>query len=278
MEANPTLLAIMIITVIVTIAVLIFIFSIRRTTTSSNGQVVTTCTVPPTIPTGVTLSQTGPSSISVSWNVVKGAATYRAYLSTVNNFAISQAQIVKSTGNTTITFENLNTGFTYYIKVTAFNTCGESNPSAVNSIFIAFVPPSKFVIRNDVDNAIQLSMNPVAGVNSYRNFVTQNCVATNCHYQFNPTDNTIQLASDTTRCLTVVSSSQVWTVPCNSSSLVNRQWKYDPSDLSLCSTSDLNNACLLIPPGFTDPAGFGSFAVIGTKTNNARSEWDLVQV
>jgi hypothetical protein len=272
---SPILLAIMVILVIVTIAIFIYVFAIRAN--STGGATVMTCSAPPAAPTNVIAFIATSNSITATWDSTTNANTYNGYISAVNNFPNSTALIVTSTGTTSTTFSNLTTGMTYYIKITALNTCGESSSSIQVSIFLPYVPPNNFVIRNHNDNVVQLTMNPSNGVNSYRNYFTSNCTAANCHYQFQP-DNSITLSSDNTRCLTVVSSNQLWTLPCTSSTLSNRQWTYNSSDNSLCLSSDLTGSCLNLPPGFTDPAGFGQFAVIAPKTNNALSAWDLVQV
>jgi len=276
MRINIVLVSIAIILIIIAIGMLIYVFLIKQNPVI--GLDVVACTAPPVAPTGVVLSLVAANAINVDWDRTPVSDTYRIYLSTVNGFAISQAQIVKSTGDTAIQFGGLATGYTYYIKVTALNSCGESIPSNVLSIFVPYVPPTNFIIRNFDDNVVQLSMDPTPGPNAYRNFLTQNCVPGNCHYKFNSQDNTILLTSDTSKCLTVVNTNQIWTVPCSSSTLPNRQWQYNPQDKSLCATKDLTNACLLTPPGFNDPSGFGSYAVIGTKTNNAISQWELIQV
>jgi|SRR5579885_1413782 len=272
---NPILLAIAVILAIVAIMIFIYVFFIKQN--NVGGQTVVTCSAPPNPPTGVTAFIASNNSITTQWDSTPNADTYRGYIGTTNNFPTSKALIITSTGTTSTTFSNLAGGFTYFIKITAFNTCGESVTSNQVSIFLPYTPPSNFIIRNHNDNNVQLSMDP-ANVNPYRNFFTQNCNATNCHYQFNPIDNTILLTSDNTRCLTVVTGTQLWTNPCNSSSLNQRQWKYDPTDNTLCLQSDLQNSCLRLPPGFTDPGGFGQYAVIGSKTENAISSWDLVQV
>jgi hypothetical protein len=271
---SPILLAVMVILIIVAIAIFIYAFAIKANSTTST---VTTCSAPPDPPTGVVAFIATSTSITATWDPVTGATTYNGYISTTNNFPSSIAQTVTSTGTTSTTFSNLTTGLTYYIKITALNTCGESMSSTQVSIFLPYSPPTNFVIRNHSDNIVQLSMNPSNGANSYRNYFTSNCTSANCHYQFQ-SDNSITLTSDNTKCLTVVSGTQLWTLPCTSSTLNNRQWNYDASDNSLCLESDQTNSCLLLPPGFTDPAGFGEFAVIGTKTSNAISSWDLVQV
>jgi hypothetical protein len=276
MQVSVVLVSIAIILIIIAISMMVYVFLIKQNPVI--GLNVVNCTAPPAAPTGVVLSLIAADGINVIWDTTPVTDTYRIYLSNVNGFSISQAQIVKSTANTSIQFGGLATGFTYYIKVAALNSCGESLPSTVLSIFIPYKPPSSFIIRNNGEPTIQLSMDPLAGANAYRNFLTQNCTPGNCHYQFNPEDNTILLSSDTTRCLTVVSTTEVWTVPCTSSTLPNRQWLYNPEDNSLCATKDLTNACLLTPPGFNNPSGLGSYAVIGTKTENAISQWDLVQV
>lgn len=278
--ASATVISIFIIAIIVLIIIFIYVFFIskRISTTSATGQTFNQCRAPPTTPSNVSVFMLTNTSITVTWSAVTGADTYRTYISKTSGFSLVDSLSVKSTGNTTVTFTGLDTGFIYYVKVTAFNSCGESLPSPQISISLPYVYPSKFVIQNKYDTVVQVSLNPSLGVNSYRNFLTSVCSPVNCGYVYNDIDSTVRLQSDQTRCLTAVSGSEVWTIPCTSSSLISRQWSYDAKDNSLCLSSNPTGSCLHTPPGFSNPAGFGQFATLETKTPNVNSSWLLVPI
>lgn len=274
------IISIFVVAIVALIIIFIYVFFVskRISTTSATGQTFNQCRTPPATPNNVALFIVTNTSITITWSAITGADTYRAYISKTSGFSLVDSLAVKSTGNTTSTFTGLDSGFIYYVKITAFNSCGESLPSPQISISLPYVYPSKFVIQNRYDTVVQLSLNPSLGVNSYRNFLTSACSPVNCGYIYNNTDSTIRLQSDQTRCLTSVSGDEVWTVPCTSSSLTNRQWSYDAIDNSLCLSNNPTGSCLLTPPGFSNPAGFGRFATLGSKTLNANSSWLLVPI
>ena len=85
-----------------------------------------TTTSKPNTPTGVKATA-GSSSISVTWNSVSGATSYNIYRSTSASGSYSYQTSVYSTSYTDY---NVNAGTTYYYKVSAENSAGESSMSS----------------------------------------------------------------------------------------------------------------------------------------------------
>lgn len=92
-----------------------------------------TTTSKPNTPTGVKATA-GSSSISVTWNSVSGATSYNIYRSTSASGSYSYQTSVYSTSYTDY---NVNAGTTYYYKVSAENSAGESSKSSYASAKIA---------------------------------------------------------------------------------------------------------------------------------------------
>lgn len=92
-----------------------------------------TTTSKPSTPTGVKATA-GSSSISVTWNSVSGATSYNIYRSTSASGSYSYQTSVYSTSYTDY---NVNAGTTYYYKVSAENSAGESSMSSYASAKIA---------------------------------------------------------------------------------------------------------------------------------------------
>lgn len=86
-------------------------------------------TTKPNTPSGVEATASS-SSITVTWNSVSGADNYNVYRSTSSSGTYSSIATVYST---TYTDYNVNAGTTYYYKVTAENSAGESSKSAYAS-------------------------------------------------------------------------------------------------------------------------------------------------
>ena len=99
---------------------------------SSSGGGGSTTSKPST-PTGVKATA-GSSAISVTWNSVSGATSYNIYRSTSASGSYSYQTSVYSTSYTDY---NVNTGTTYYYKVSAENSAGESSMSSYASARIA---------------------------------------------------------------------------------------------------------------------------------------------
>jgi len=81
----------------------------------------------PVTPTGVTASAQSSNSIKISWPAVSGASGYYVYKSTNANGQYNKSGTVT---DTSYTDTGLNPNTTYYYKVSAYNSIGESSQSA----------------------------------------------------------------------------------------------------------------------------------------------------
>jgi cellulose 1,4-beta-cellobiosidase len=100
--------------------------SYASATTSSSGGGTTV----PNAPTGVTATTQSSSSIQITWNTVSGATSYRVYRSTSSGGTYTQ---VGSPTVTSYTNSGLSANTTYYYKVVAVNSAGESGYSSYTS-------------------------------------------------------------------------------------------------------------------------------------------------
>jgi fibronectin type 3 domain-containing protein len=85
-----------------------------------------TGSLPAAAPTGLVTTGATVSSISLSWNASSGAAGYRVYRSSSLTGTYTQ---VETTSGTTYTNTGLTATTTYYYKVSAYNSAGESAQS-----------------------------------------------------------------------------------------------------------------------------------------------------
>jgi len=84
----------------------------------------------PKVPLSVTVVQRSSSTAEVNWDMVSGATGYRVYRSTSPTDGYS---LVGSTSSLSFSDSNLTSGATYYYKVSAFNSIGESVQSTYSS-------------------------------------------------------------------------------------------------------------------------------------------------
>jgi hypothetical protein len=92
----------------------------------------------PAAPTGLT-AVPGDSKVTLSWNPVSGAASYKVYRGTASG---AEGLIQSGVTATTFTDTGLTNGTTYFYKVTAVNAVGESVPSAEVSATPQVAPPA----------------------------------------------------------------------------------------------------------------------------------------
>ncbi|MDR2798080.1 MAG: fibronectin type III domain-containing protein [Treponema sp.] len=78
-------------------------------------------------PSGVGATVQSSSSIRISWNAVSGATSYKVYRSTSVSGSYT---LVNSATTTSYTDTELSAGTTYYYKVSAVNSAGESEQSS----------------------------------------------------------------------------------------------------------------------------------------------------
>ena len=96
-------------------------------TSSQSSPVSATTTPGVTAPTGVTATAASSSSITVRWNAVQNATSYYIYRS--NSFSGTYTKVGTSR-ETLYTDNELSSNTTYFYKVTAYNSNGESSESS----------------------------------------------------------------------------------------------------------------------------------------------------
>ncbi|UUZ94051.1 fibronectin type III domain-containing protein [Paenibacillus sp. P25] len=108
-----------------------------------NGQTLATV---PTIPTGVTATTAGASSINLSWPAVAGATGYNVYVanSSAVNAIYTQVNSDVVTG-TTFAHTGLKANTTNYYRITAVNAVGESDVSATASATTSNMPDTSLI-------------------------------------------------------------------------------------------------------------------------------------
>ena len=134
----------------------------------------------PNAPTGVS-AEAYSSYIKITWNYVNGADSYKVYRSTSANGTYSSLQ---TTSSTSYTDYDASEGTTYYYKVTAINSAGESNKSSYASAKIepqVSKPSTPTGLSAYASSScIELSWNSVSGADSY--YIYRGTSSYNCSY------------------------------------------------------------------------------------------------
>ncbi|MDR1220995.1 MAG: fibronectin type III domain-containing protein [Treponema sp.] len=104
----------------------------------SGGGGGTTATKP-SVPTGVKAAVQSSSSISVSWNSVSGATSYKIYRGVSSTWTPSET----TAEGASYTFTGLDASTTYYFRITAINSAGESAQSTAVSAKTQDAPLTK---------------------------------------------------------------------------------------------------------------------------------------
>jgi hypothetical protein len=135
----------------------------------------------PNAPTGVTATAQSSTGISVSWSAVSGATSYKVYYGTNASSITSVAETVTTGTSYTHTGRSINT--TYYYRVTAINSAGESDPSASVSAKTLNAPSAPINVvaahadydsrRNTSRNSIKITWDAVPGAVKYNVYELQ---------------------------------------------------------------------------------------------------------
>ncbi|MDR1074214.1 MAG: fibronectin type III domain-containing protein [Treponema sp.] len=89
---------------------------------SDSGGGGRTSATKPSVPTGVKATVQSSSNISVSWNSVSGAASYKIYRGVSSTWTPGETMVECAS----YTFTGLDASTTYYFRITAINSAGES--------------------------------------------------------------------------------------------------------------------------------------------------------
>lgn len=126
----------------------------------------------PTTPLGL-LAVSGDRSVNLTWTASIGASTYNVYQSTTQNDGYTQIATRNITAHTT---ENLTNGTTYWFKVSAVNSAGESDLSEAvpgnpfTPIIIPSIPTG--LVATPSDSTVSLSWNTVLDATGYNVYST----------------------------------------------------------------------------------------------------------
>ena len=125
-------------------------------------------------PTGVRATATSTSSITVSWNSVSGATGYNIY----RNISGSYTQVGTST-TTSYTDTGLTADTTYYYRVTASTSAGESSQSGnVSATTSSISTPTGMRFFYNSATSVTVSWNAVSGVTGYRIYRNESLIGT----------------------------------------------------------------------------------------------------
>lgn len=105
--------------VLLTIVVVIVIYLLLRNRRK-------TCTVAPSSPTDVSAGYLSSTQFIIQWRAVNTAESYTVYVGQSSGFLRARSVNVTTTKSTRATITGLTLNRSYYIFVTATNSCGES--------------------------------------------------------------------------------------------------------------------------------------------------------
>ncbi|GBU22228.1 N-acetylmuramoyl-L-alanine amidase [Fibrobacteres bacterium R8-0-B4] len=115
-------------------------------------------------PVNVSANSPSPSSITVSWSSVSGAAGYRVYRSTSSS---GNYTLVGTPSSASYTDNNLSPGTTYYYKVSAYSNNVESSQSSYTYATTGFDPPASVSASLMSSSGITVSWSSVSGAAEY---------------------------------------------------------------------------------------------------------------
>jgi len=130
---------------------------------SSQSSVVSATSIP-SIPTGVNATATSSSSITVSWTAVSGATGYYVYRS---SSASGNYTRVGTSSTASYTNTELSASTTYYYKVTAYNSGGESSQFSVVSATTMLSTPTEVNAMGTSTSSITVSWDTVSSADGY---------------------------------------------------------------------------------------------------------------
>lgn len=219
--------------------------------------------------------------IQVTWTKVRQAVRYRVYVGTVPGFNRSNAIEIFTTGDPNYTILGMVLGRSYYIRVSALNTCGsESVLSPQNTVRLVF--PRRFLIVSRQNPNLALRVG-----NDFETIIVDNrCSGTanndSCVWQYDSDNALIQSASNPLICMKSLPTNidvRVKYGDCSvfpySNSYQGRQWIFDTRNGSICNPQNQDGYnCIRI----NGPAIAGQSTIRIPFDNSPSMQWDIVSL
>ncbi|MCL2443197.1 MAG: fibronectin type III domain-containing protein [Treponema sp.] len=142
-----------------------YIIAQDGTSESVRSQVVSAITLPD-IPNNFRSTASTQNSITLAWNAVTGAASYRVY--SAASATGNKTQIGTVNSGTTYSHTGLPASTTHYYFVTAVNSAGEGAFTEALSVRTLLATPAGVTAVFQAPNSIVVSWNPLNGASSYK--------------------------------------------------------------------------------------------------------------
>ncbi len=160
---------------------------------SSPGNFTVNIVQPPDTPAGLAIGTRTNSSLALSWNTALRADSYRLYRDTSAGGSFS-TQVYSGT-NTSFTDTGLSSGVTYYYKVRAENTGGNSSLSGAVSAPTIPATPSAPTTGTVTSTSIQVNWSAVSGATSYQLYISSSSGGTYTTQVYSGSSTTYTLTS-----------------------------------------------------------------------------------
>lgn len=145
---SKTILYLVVLVVIVLLIYLAWLYVIRPAFDGTLfGQSQAACTTAPASPGGLTGSVSG-NIAKLNWNIATNADSYILYVGNSSNFTKPQAVRKIAVKGTSIAVENL-LPLTYYFRIVAVNSCGESALSVQVELIVSTWPSKLKICKKD---------------------------------------------------------------------------------------------------------------------------------
>jgi hypothetical protein len=160
---------------------------------SSSSSII----LPPATPTNLQIGSVTDNGFILNWSAVAGATSYEIQIATSNDFnnSIVNGYNNKSTSSRVEAVNILTCGVTYYIRVRARNSAGESAYTNPISQLLLPCPPTNISFTNTTDTSFVVAWANVTSATSYRIDVATNSNFTDILNDYN--DKLINTNTDT---------------------------------------------------------------------------------
>jgi fibronectin type 3 domain-containing protein len=119
----------------------------------------------PAVPKNVTATAQSSNSVQITWGSVVSATSYKVYRSTSSD---ASGTLVGTPIDTSYTDTTASPATTYYYRVSAFNSSGESAQSSAPSVTTVPAAPQNVTAIAQFSNSVQITWGSVSGATSYK--------------------------------------------------------------------------------------------------------------